>query len=142
MMEIVREAHIYSGFNEPPQIHRQIWPSALAQPDDYDDVVPTLVMSRPAPLIIPEFEDNIIPELVPPIITQSIPRFVAEAMKRDSIATGATCPITTNTFEVGTEVAVTSCYHLFEAAALNIWISTHMLCPICKSTLTSDPVIV
>jgi len=109
-----------------PPAPRVVWPSALS-------------------ILIPEFDD-IVPELVPPeeehVAAAPIPRFVAEAMKRDAIATGASCPITTSTFETETRIAITPCYHLFEEASLKQWTATNRGCPICKGPITSELMVV
>jgi hypothetical protein len=141
MMSIIRSQR------SPPSIIRQTWPSVFSEEYDYGEhrlEIPELVFDDfdEAPRILHGPEDRIIPLLVPPSSTNAIPRFVAEAMKRDAIASGGSCPITTTTFENRTAVAVTACYHLFEDAALKQWMTTKMLCPICKAALNDSPIVV
>lgn len=71
---------------------------------------------------------------VPPLLTKAaIPGFVIASMKRDAIARKESCPISMEAFTENTEVAMTSCFHLFEAASLATWFRTHSTCPMCKA---------
>jgi hypothetical protein len=89
----------------------------------------------PIPTLIP------IPPPVPsppPVLTlgaatEALPRFVVEALIRHQ---GGTCPITMEPLTDATQAAVTDCYHVFEATALETWrVTGDGTCPVCKSLL-------
>lgn len=83
------------------------------------------------------------PAAQPPDPT-AIPAFVAEALVTAAIAKGATCPISMEPLATATAVGVTSCFHLFDASSIAIWLTTTGAgcCPVCKQrcalTLPSD----
>jgi SUMO ligase MMS21 Smc5/6 complex component len=56
---------------------------------------------------------------------------VADALIAASVAAEATCPITMEPITAAT-AAVTSCFHVFEANAIAIWLTDHQTCPTCK----------
>jgi hypothetical protein len=64
--------------------------------------------------------------------SQSLPKFVADALIRDAVAAAATCPITMEPITVAT-AAVTSCFHVFDANAIAIWFTNNHTCPTCKT---------
>lgn len=68
-----------------------------------------------------------------PCTKPTIPEFVIASMKRDAIARKESCPISMETFTEDTEVAMTSCFHLFEAASLATWFRKQSTCPMCKA---------
>ncbi len=61
----------------------------------------------------------------------AVPLFVAETLTEKAILAGETCPISLETLQKGA-VAVTSCFHLFQAEALAEWRTKHPSCPVCK----------
>jgi hypothetical protein len=62
----------------------------------------------------------------------SLPKFVADALIRDAVAATATCPITMEPITAAT-AAVTSCFHVFDANAIAIWLVDNHTCPTCKT---------
>jgi hypothetical protein len=68
----------------------------------------------------------------------AIPKFVADALVRDAVAATATCPITMEPINPAT-AAVTSCFHVFDANAIAIWLANHHTCPTCKQPATTTP---
>jgi hypothetical protein len=60
-----------------------------------------------------------------------IPAFVAEIMKRDAMASSASCPISLEL--LNDSVAITSCFHLFESKSIHTWIQRDSSCPVCKA---------
>ena len=68
----------------------------------------------------------------------SIPKFVAEALKRDAISKGESCPITMRLLSECQSLTLTSCYHLFEASSLAQWMTKSSSCPLCKQAVTSQ----
>jgi hypothetical protein len=74
------------------------------------------------------------PDPVPPrpANTPPVPKRVAVLLKNDAVAKGESCPISLTPFEECEAMAVTPCYHLFEAAALECWLRTRTMCPVCK----------
>lgn len=61
-----------------------------------------------------------------------LPKFVADALIRDAVAAAATCPITMEPITAAS-AAVTSCFHVFDANAIAIWMVDHQTCPTCKT---------
>lgn len=73
-------------------------------------------------------------------ITTILPLFVAELVIQDAHHRGLTCPITLEPISPTqrTPLAVTPCYHVFTAAALESWFSVgDPSCPVCKSRVLS-----
>jgi len=69
-------------------------------------------------------------------ITTVLPLFVAELVIHDAHHRGLTCPITLDPISPTqtTPLAVTPCYHVFTAAALEAWFSVgDPSCPVCKT---------
>ena len=69
-------------------------------------------------------------------ITTTLPLFVAELIIHDAHHRGLTCPITMEPISPTqtTPLAVTPCYHVFTASALEAWFSVgDPSCPVCKS---------
>lgn len=66
--------------------------------------------------------------------TRPLPKHVADLLIRDAEARGSTCPITMEPIKVATATA-TPCGHVFSAAALATWISTHSTCPECRAPI-------
>lgn len=69
-------------------------------------------------------------------ITTVLPLFVAELVIHDAHNRGLTCPITLEPISPTqrTPLAVTPCYHVFTASALEAWFSVgDPSCPVCKS---------
>lgn len=78
------------------------------------------------------------PPRSPPQLTRpaTIPTFVQDAVIRDAIARAAICPITMEPLTSPSRIALTPCFHLFDAAALSSWrASGEAKCPTCRSTL-------
>lgn len=71
--------------------------------------------------------------IAPPNEAVAIPLFVAETLLEKAIAMGETCPIAMEPLEKG-NATVTSCFHIFQAAALEEWCSKHASCPVCKKS--------
>jgi hypothetical protein len=67
-----------------------------------------------------------------PPAPQPLPKVVADALIRDAVAAAATCPITMEPITAAT-AAVTSCFHVFDANAIAIWMVDHQTCPTCKT---------
>jgi len=77
------------------------------------------------------------PEPVPvPATVPTLPKHVAELVARDAEARGATCPITMEPIKAA-DATVTSCGHVFQAAALKHWLTDHSTCPECRQNVTS-----
>jgi hypothetical protein len=62
---------------------------------------------------------------------QVVPKFVADALVTAAVAADAICPITMDPIRPE-NAAVTSCFHVFEANAIAIWLTTNHTCPTCK----------
>jgi hypothetical protein len=68
--------------------------------------------------------------------SSSVPAFVLEAMARDAVQRATPCPITMEPLTDPSQVAVTSCFHVFDATALAAWrASGENKCPTCRATI-------
>jgi len=56
---------------------------------------------------------------------------IAWIIAEDASKKGETCAITLDEVSPLT-ASVTSCYHVFDTKALNIWFQTNTTCPVCK----------
>jgi hypothetical protein len=65
-----------------------------------------------------------------------VPRFVAELVKREAISKGDTCAITMAPVAECERPTMTSCFHIFEGAALEAWLRNHTACPSCRQPVT------
>lgn len=63
--------------------------------------------------------------------TDPIPLFVAETLLEKAIQCKQTCPISFEPLDKG-KTAVTSCFHLFDQNAIQEWMKTRSICPVCK----------
>lgn len=68
----------------------------------------------------------------------AIPKFVAEALKRDAIGKGESCAITMTPFAECRALTLTSCFHLFDQGALATWMEKSCACPVCKQEIVSQ----
>jgi hypothetical protein len=75
--------------------------------------------------------DNIMPT------KKEIPTFVAEALIKSAKDAGADCPISIIPYSDCTKIAVTNCYHCFDASSLEEWYKKKKECPLCKTMITS-----
>ncbi len=94
-------------FHHRPIIHNRIMARASRWEDEENAEAPTLPTPDPVPL------------------------FVAETLLEKAVAAEETCPISMEPFAKGT-VAVTSCFHIFQKAAIEEWREKHNSCPVCK----------
>jgi len=65
-----------------------------------------------------------------------IPKFVADLIIADAIAKSSVCPITMEPVTAAT-AAATSCFHVFDANAIAIWLTNDNKCPTCKTRCTA-----
>jgi hypothetical protein len=63
---------------------------------------------------------------------QAIPRRIANIVAIDYINKGEDCPITMMPLDIST-AKVTSCFHVFDAGAIDEWLKTKKECPVCKT---------
>lgn len=82
-----------------------------------------------------------VPSAPPAPIPSPIPAFVAEALVIVAKQKGAPCPITMTPFQGIHQVAITPCYHLFDASALTSWLLTKPTCPSCNGSLQSSSIV-
>ena len=108
------------------QIQRQTREIARA----YHDSLPAnrYAARAPAPAAAPKATQRI-PSAPFPV---GPPHFVAQALLRDAVRRGQSCPISLNDF-TDSPCAVTNCFHIFEGSALEAWLSGHKDCPVCKA---------
>lgn len=109
-------------------------------PDTWSETIPSPIamtggassVSRTAPATAA----TTVPSPTVPITT-TLPLFVAELIIQDAHRRGLTCPITMDPISPTqtTPLAVTPCFHVFTASALEIWFSVgDPSCPVCKTT--------
>ena len=134
-------------------IHRSLEP----RPPAYEMVqpaapAPTAPAPRPPPIQIPPQPNPLLPSAAPPARTRAptpprgvahpvAPRHVLEVLKQDAISKGDSCPISFTPFAECDSITVTSCFHLFETAALEQWFKAKQLCPTCKQLVKSHSAI-
>jgi hypothetical protein len=61
-----------------------------------------------------------------------IPQRIARLIAEDAVNRGETCAITMDDIDVGT-AAVTTCFHVFDAAAIKNWFIANTSCPVCRA---------
>jgi hypothetical protein len=101
-------------------------------------VGPVFEVRERVPTPFPEEQEIALELAVPqpqPQQQDRIPKFVAEIIKRDAIASGQSCPISMNAFTTELACKLTNCYHLFEEAALETWLEVKNQCPMCKKRI-------
>lgn len=104
--------------------------------------VPTLDFDVADTAILPTFSRSSMLIVAQPRVTQApqahprIPKHVVEALKRDAVAKGDSCPISMEDFTASSSLAVTSCFHLFQEEALTTWLQSNTSCPLCKDSVT------
>lgn len=73
----------------------------------------------------------------------AIPAFVAAALATAAVSKGDTCPISMEPLATAVAIGVTSCFHVFDASSIAIWLTTSGggCCPVCKQrcVLTLPP---
>lgn len=107
--------------------------TAILNSSEEDESGPALlpVRGRPAtPISLSPVASA--PRPPPPPTPRAPPAFVAEALIRDARASAATCPVSMTPLSECAEVAITPCFHLFEAASIRSWMVSHSACPVCK----------
>jgi len=63
-----------------------------------------------------------------------VPRHLLTAFVKNAIHENKSCPISLTPFSEVEEFGITTCYHLFEKAALQEWLATHSTCPECRTS--------
>ncbi len=69
------------------------------------------------------------------------PKYVLELLKQDAIQKGESCSITMTPFQECASITATSCFHLFETAAIQAWLRGHTTCPVCKQAVRGQLVV-
>lgn len=128
-------------YESTPALHRawrrrwdpETWYEELSVPTTapVPEPIPVLFPPEPAPTAG-------VPTALPPIVTRphGAPGFVTDALVRDALQRAAACPITLEPLTATTPVAVTDCYHLFDATALATWRAAgDNKCPVCRAAL-------
>jgi len=81
----------------------------------------------------------IAPSVQPTQITASKPpRFVAEIIKRDAVANKGSCAILMEYITQDMKTLVTPCFHIFDAASLEEWITQKGSCPACNGPVKQE----
>ena len=75
--------------------------------------------------------NDVVPVIPKPVKAVAIPMRIAWIIAEDSSKKGETCAITLDEISPLT-ASVTSCYHVFNTKALDIWFQTNHTCPVCK----------
>jgi hypothetical protein len=70
-----------------------------------------------------------------------IPNFVAGLIKEKAVSSDDVCPISQIPFMKGVPATLLGCFHLFEPASINRWMSVKNECPICKAAIGATMVI-
>lgn len=64
-----------------------------------------------------------------------IPEHVGHLLIKHAQESNDSCPITATQYSDISQLSVTSCFHVFEHEALNIWRQEHTSCPVCRTTI-------
>lgn len=64
-----------------------------------------------------------------------LPNHIANLIVTDAMNKGDTCSITFEPLRIE-NTAITSCFHLFDHAAIDTWLKTNDTCPLCRHNLT------
>jgi hypothetical protein len=64
-----------------------------------------------------------------------IPKAVGDLLLSNARKGADTCPILQTPFSECTKLAVSSCFHIFDAESLSMWQQTHTSCPVCRCKL-------
>lgn len=86
----------------------------------------------------PALMARIVPSAPPAISQHKPPRHVAEAIKRDAIATHACCAISLDEITQDMKTRITPCFHLFHAESLDEWVSLKGTCPTCNASVWKE----
>jgi hypothetical protein len=123
-------------YESTPALHRA-WRRRW-DPDTWYEELSAPAAAEPIPVLFPPEPAPTAPTSLPPIVTRPhhAPGFVTDALVRDALQRAATCPITLEPLTATTPVAVTDCYHLFDATALATWRAAgDNKCPVCRQIL-------
>lgn len=134
-----QELYADSGSPEIFRAWQQRW-----QPESWHDAIAREYAT--VPVLLPTMDDDMreshelredIRRAQPVLPPAVVPSFVFDAIARDAVQRGATCPITMEPLTDPSQVAVTGCFHVFDATALAAWrASGESKCPTCRATLT------
>jgi hypothetical protein len=110
---------------ELPQSCKKEYTATNAEGEAYYTEVELYVLADPVP--IQQTSSNRIQ-----IGPQEIPRRIANLVAIDYINKGEDCPITMMPLDIS-GAKVTSCFHVFDAGAIDEWLKTKKECPVCKT---------
>ncbi len=118
-------------------------PPSLEENRDIEEAIRrslAVVVRPPAPVPSPVPSPAPAPTAAP--ATPSFaPKYVLELLKRDAVQKGESCPISMTPFQECESTTATSCFHLFETAAIQTWLRGHTTCPVCKQQVQSSVVV-
>lgn len=66
-----------------------------------------------------------------------IPELVGSLLIENARSSEDACPITAVPFKEGDTLSVTSCFHVFEAEAIQHWLAENDSCPVCRHSITN-----
>lgn len=66
-----------------------------------------------------------------------IPEHVGTLLIADARKSNDSCPISAIPYSEITQLAVTSCFHIFDCQSLNHWRQEHSSCPVCRTTIAN-----
>lgn len=97
---------------------------------------------QPPPVVAPAAppQQPVVAPAQPITPVQPLPKFVAELLITDAIAKSSVCPITMEPITTATAAAATSCFHVFDADAIAIWLTNDDRCPTCKTRCVAQTV--
>ena len=110
-------------------IRRWTCPPDRAESPEHHVRGPAAAAPAPPPAVI-RVPTEAAPKPLPPVAP--LPKFVADLLIADAIAKSSVCPITMEPITAQT-AATTSCFHVFDANAIAIWLTNESKCPTCKS---------
>jgi len=63
----------------------------------------------------------------------TLPVHVCEALIKHGIVNNEICAISLQKLSEVRDIAITSCYHIYSADVLNVWLCEHKYCPVCRA---------
>ena len=97
-----------------------------------------LLHSQPILTITPTFTSTRMTVTPPSSSVFTLPRHAAQAIVRSLVEDKSTCCISTNSFDTIPVIGITPCFHCFDYASLETWLSGHSTCPECRASVTNS----
>lgn len=71
-------------------------------------------------------------------VVASLPRVTLDDQKLQDIGRDTHCPVCTEELQLGDEVQILPCKHVYHVPCLAPWLQKHNSCPVCRHELPTD----